>query len=588
MNEMIANRYALVQLIGEGGMASVYLAVDTILKREVAVKVLRGDLSKDNTSLVRFQREANAATKLSHPNIVEVYDVGEDHGKNFIVMEYVKGRTLKDLVRQRGALAKEEAVNIMRQLVSSVMAAHKNGIIHRDIKSQNVLIKDDGTVKLSDFGIALAADAVQLTQTDVIVGSVHYLAPELARGEQATQQSDIYALGIVFYEMLTGDVPHHGDAPVQVALKHLREQIPSVRDFNPDIPQSVDNIIRKATVKNRAYRYPTAAAMYDDLVTCLDSDRKNEKMIVFESEEPKRETEDEAEKARKSAELKKKKKKKKIVGLTTGAIIVLSVLLALAVSALLIYLMGGFHFGKPMVVIPEVRNLSAEEARVKLQDAGLYPGETLTYEMTDDLDKGKVIRTSPAEGTSVEQGSSVELYVSEGMYYLMENFVGKKLEDATKTLDACCKLKITVTYENTSDREPGIVTAQNVEEGTKINPTKMQEIRFTVTKYPVIDIPYNIVGMQVEEAKKVLEDLGVKVETVGTRRPSHMEPTTEERDTGEVNEEGNPIIETVEVDVEVFDLDESYIGQVYGTDPSVNQPYEQDAASVFKLLYYSE
>ncbi|MBQ1506580.1 MAG: Stk1 family PASTA domain-containing Ser/Thr kinase [Erysipelotrichales bacterium] len=588
MNEMIANRYALVQLIGEGGMASVYLAVDTILKREVAVKVLRGDLSKDNTSLVRFQREANAATKLSHPNIVEVYDVGEDHGKNFIVMEYVKGRTLKDLVRQRGALAKEEAVNIMRQLVSSVMAAHKNGIIHRDIKSQNVLIKDDGTVKLSDFGIALAADAVQLTQTDVIVGSVHYLAPELARGEQATQQSDIYALGIVFYEMLTGDVPHHGDAPVQVALKHLREQIPSVRDFNPDIPQSVDNIIRKATVKNRAYRYPTAAAMYDDLVTCLDSDRKNEKMIVFESEEPKRETEDEAEKARKSAELKKKKKKKKIVGLTTGAIIVLSVLLALAVSALLIYLMGGFHFGKPMVVIPEVRNLSAEEARVKLQDAGLYPGETLTYEMTDDLDKGKVIRTSPAEGTSVEQGSSVELYVSEGMYYLMENFVGKKLEDATKTLDACCKLKITVTYENTSDREPGIVTAQNVEEGTKINPTKMQEIRFTVTKYPVIDIPYNIVGMQVEEAKKVLEDLGVKVETVGTRRPSHMEPTTEERDTGEVDEEGNPIIETVEVDVEVFDLDESYIGQVYGTDPSVNQPYEQDAASVFKLLYYSE
>ncbi|MBQ5543115.1 MAG: serine/threonine protein kinase, partial [Erysipelotrichales bacterium] len=262
MNEMIANRYALVRLIGEGGMASVYLAVDTILKREVAVKVLRGDLSKDNTSLVRFQREANAATKLSHPNIVEVYDVGEDHGKNFIVMEYVKGRTLKDLVRQRGALAKEEAVNIMRQLVSSVMAAHKNGIIHRDIKSQNVLIKDDGTVKLSDFGIALAADAVQLTQTDVIVGSVHYLAPELARGEQATQQSDIYALGIVFYEMLTGDVPHHGDAPVQVALKHLREQIPSVRDFNPDIPQSIDNIIRKATVKNRMYRYPTAAAMY--------------------------------------------------------------------------------------------------------------------------------------------------------------------------------------------------------------------------------------------------------------------------------------------------------------------------------------
>ena len=585
MNEMIANRYALVRLIGEGGMASVYLAVDTILKREVAVKVLRGDLSKDNTSLVRFQREANAATKLSHPNIVEVYDVGEDHGKNFIVMEYVKGRTLKDLVRQRGALAKEEAVNIMRQLVSSVMAAHKNGIIHRDIKSQNVLIKDDGTVKLSDFGIALAADAVQLTQTDVIVGSVHYLAPELARGEQATQQSDIYALGIVFYEMLTGDVPHHGDAPVQVALKHLREQIPSVRDFNPDIPQSIDNIIRKATVKNRMYRYPTAAAMYDDLVTCLDEDRKNEKMVIFEPEEKKTASEEESEEKKKDT--KKKKKKKKIVGLTTGFIVFLVLVGAILLSLFLIKLLG--NPSKPMSAIPAVRDMTVEEAKKKLESEGFYAVDTLSYELTDDQEKGRVIRTMPAEGTMAEKGSSVELFVSEGKYYVMENFVGLRIDDARKSFDECCKIKINVSYENTTSLEPGIITYQSVEPFTKINPTKLQEIRFTITQYPVIDLPYNLIGMNIDEAKAALEELGVKVEISGSPRPKmgHWEEVHNEH-AGELDEDGNIIPETSQVYVEEYTLDESYIGVVYGTDPDAQQPYEQTGTSVFTLYYYSE
>ena len=585
MNEMIANRYALVRLIGEGGMASVYLAVDTILKREVAVKVLRGDLSKDNTSLVRFQREANAATKLSHPNIVEVYDVGEDHGKNFIVMEYVKGRTLKDLVRQRGALAKEEAVNIMRQLVSSVMAAHKNGIIHRDIKSQNVLIKDDGTVKLSDFGIALAADAVQLTQTDVIVGSVHYLAPELARGEQATQQSDIYALGIVFYEMLTGDVPHHGDAPVQVALKHLREQIPSVRDFNPDIPQSIDNIIRKATVKNRMYRYPTAAAMYDDLVTCLDEDRKNEKMVIFEPEEKKTASEEESEEKKKDT--KKKKKKKKIVGLTTGFIVFLVLVGAILLSLFLIKLLG--NPSKPMSAIPAVRDMTVEEAKKKLESEGFYAVDTLSYELTDDQEKGRVIRTMPAEGTMAEKGSSVELFVSEGKYYVMENFVGLRLNDAKEAFDECCKIKINVSYENTTSLEPGIITYQSVEPFTKINPTKLQEIRFTITQYPVIDLPYNLIGMNVDEAKATLEELGVRVELSGTPRPKmgRWEEVPNEH-AGELDEEGNIIPDTSLVYVEEYTLDESYIGVVYGTYPDAQLPYEQTGTSVFTLYYYSE
>ena len=267
-NKMIAERYMIVSSLGEGGMADVYLAIDTILNREVAIKVLRGELSKDPVTLLRFQREANAVSKLNHPNVVDVYDVGEFEGRHYIVMEYVRGRTLKQLISQRGALHQEEAVNIMIQLTSAVQHAHENDIIHRDIKPQNVLVKDDGTVKITDFGIALAHDTVQLTQSDAVLGSAHYLAPETTRGETPSNQVDIYALGIVFYELLTGNVPFHGDNPVQIAMKHLREEIPSVRDFNPTLPQSVENIIIKATVKNRKLRYQSAKDMLYDLHRC--------------------------------------------------------------------------------------------------------------------------------------------------------------------------------------------------------------------------------------------------------------------------------------------------------------------------------
>ncbi|MBQ5541750.1 MAG: PASTA domain-containing protein, partial [Erysipelotrichales bacterium] len=413
----------------------------------------------------------------------------------------------------------------------------------------------------------------------------HYLAPELARGEQATQQSDIYALGIVFYEMLTGDVPHHGDAPVQVALKHLREQIPSVRDFNPDIPQSIDNIIRKATVKNRMYRYPTAAAMYDDLVTCLDEDRKNEKMVIFEPEEKKTASEEESEEKKKDT--KKKKKKKKIVGLTTGFIVFLVLVGAILLSLFLIKLLG--NPSKPMSAIPAVRDMTVEEAKKKLESEGFYAVDTLSYELTDDQEKGRVIRTMPAEGTMAEKGSSVELFVSEGKYYVMENFVGLRIDDARRSFDECCKIKINVSYENTTSLEPGIITYQSVEPFTKINPTKLQEIRFTITQYPVIDLPYNLIGMNIDEAKAALEELGVKVEISGSPRPKmgHWEEVHNEH-AGELDEDGNIIPETSQVYVEEYTLDESYIGVVYGTDPDAQQPYEQTGTSVFTLYYYSE
>ena len=281
MIERLANRYQILKRLGEGGMADVYLAHDELLNREVAIKVLRGNLALDPVALLRFQREANAASGLSHPNIVEVYDVGEEEGHHYIVMEYVRGKTLKQLIQQRGALEKKEALAIMDQLVSAVNEAHKNNIIHRDIKPQNVLIKDDGTVKIADFGIATVADALQLTQTDTVLGSVHYLAPELARGESASMQSDIYSLGVCFYELLTGEVPFRGESPVQVAMKHLKEEMPSVLDFNPSLPMSIENIILKATAKNRIHRYKTTDELLLELKESLLDKNKQAKRVEF-------------------------------------------------------------------------------------------------------------------------------------------------------------------------------------------------------------------------------------------------------------------------------------------------------------------
>ena len=268
MDKLIANRYQLLESVGQGGMADVYKAMDTILNRIVAIKILRGELADDPMTLLRFQREASAASKLSHPNVVDVYDVGESDGRHYIVMEYVRGRTLKQLIAQRGALNLDEAIDIMMQLTSAISLAHEKHIIHRDIKPQNILVKDDGTVKITDFGIAIAHDSIQLTQNHTVMGSAHYLAPETTKGEAPTSAVDIYALGIVFYELLSGKVPFNGTNPTEIAVKHLREKMPYIRDFNPTIPQSVENVILKATAKRVDQRYQSVDEMIDDLAHC--------------------------------------------------------------------------------------------------------------------------------------------------------------------------------------------------------------------------------------------------------------------------------------------------------------------------------
>ena len=278
--QKINDRYEIIKTIGEGGMANVYLANDTILDRKVAIKVLRGDLSNDEKFIRRFKREALSVSNLSHPNIVEVYDVGEEDGNYYIVMEYIEGKTLKQLLQKRGALTLNEVIDIMTQLTDGLAHAHEAYIIHRDIKPQNIMIEDNGLVKITDFGIAMALNSTQLTQTNSVMGSVHYLPPEQANGKGSTVKSDIYSLGILMYELLTGSVPFEGESAVSIALKHFQNDIPSVRQRHPEIPQPLENVVLKATAKEITDRYKTVNEMYADISTSLNPERANEPIFT--------------------------------------------------------------------------------------------------------------------------------------------------------------------------------------------------------------------------------------------------------------------------------------------------------------------
>ena len=552
MADVIGNRYIVVKLIGEGGMADVYLAVDSILKREVAVKVLRGDLNEDPVNLQRFQREASAITNLSHPNIVEVYDVGEDNHRSYFVMEYVPGKTLKQLTKQRGAVNPTEAVNIMKQLVSATAHAHHNGIIHRDIKSQNVLIKDDGTVKLSDFGIAATGDSQQLTQTDTVMGSVHYLAPELARGESATVQSDIYSLGIVFYEMLTGDVPFRGDTAVQIALKHMHDEIPSVRAFNPDLPQAVENIIIKATAKDKSLRYASADDMYDDLITCLDFSRSHEAKLVLPN--PKRNA---IGQEVHSEPIKVKKKASSVVETSTILSAMAAVALGLAILYIIMVLAGHTPNNSKKVKIPDILNQNYQDAITILHNNNLQV-QTVNREPTDDYDEGVVFRVSPGVGTEVEEDTYVILYVSSGRRVTMGNYVGQKLDDVKYTLE---RLGFTVFVDYIQDAAaPGTILTQSVQEGTVFQPDELKQIKFEVSSEITYVVENSLMGMEIEQAKAYLEDKGIKVKTV--RRSAESNP---------IDENGEFVYKT---------------GVVAEIDPAPGSLYSQTEGAFITLYYY--
>lgn len=498
--QKINDRYEIIKTIGEGGMANVYLAHDTILDRKVAIKVLRGDLSNDEKFIRRFKREALSVSNLSHPNIVEVYDVGEEDGNYYIVMEYIEGKTLKQLLQKRGALTLTEVIDIMSQLTDGLAHAHEAYIIHRDIKPQNIMIEDNGRIKITDFGIAMALNSTQLTQTNSVMGSVHYLPPEQANGKGATVKSDIYSLGILMYELLTGSVPFKGDTAVEIALKHMKEKIPSVRKQNPTIPQSVENIILKATAKNPKNRYDSVREMHADLETALEKD--NEKRLVYEypendleetkviapiSKEPKKSVVDkplEKEEIEKDdSVLNEKNEKNKL------PIILAAVLLVFLIVLAIVYLLISNQDVKE-VKVPSVVGLTTEEAIKKIEKANLK--YTTKTEESTTVEEGKVIRTEPKAGSTKTKGSTITIVESSGKeYLLLEDYTGKNYYEIKAKLELK-GIKVEMkqkTVENASeykDKEDLIIDQEP--KFDKENETKLYEKDSVILYIPEVDV----------------------------------------------------------------------------------------------------
>ena len=521
--QKISDRYQIIKSIGEGGMANVYLAYDTILDRNVAVKVLRGDLANDEKFVRRFQREALSASSLSNPNIVEVYDVGEDNGEYYIVMEYVEGKHLKALLKKRGKLTVPEVIDIALQITNGLSVAHDSYIIHRDIKPQNILILENGLIKITDFGIAVAMNATQLTQTNSVMGSVHYLPPEQASGKGATLQSDIYSIGILMYELLTGKLPFRGDNAVEIALKHLKEPMPSIRDELPDIPQSVENIILRATAKNPKNRYSDAREMHEDLKTCLDESRANELKITFKYPEndyddtklmktvkPVKETKP---REIREGEIKVAKKKKSTENSQNKLLITLaSVFVGLVVVITTIFVLIPKITSSKQTAIPDVTNYSVTDAIKALQAAGFVVSDEQREEANENVEEGKVSRTSPAIGSIRKEGTEVIIYRSLGdVTIAIEDYTGKNASEIKGKLEA---LKVQVIIEkkevDLTDGETykeNIIIGQSIEAGEKISEGE------TITLYvPKLDNKYpDFVNenYSVEEVENFCSEYGV-------------------------------------------------------------------------------
>ena len=518
----INDRYQIIKTLGEGGMANVYLAHDTYLDRNVAVKVLRGDLANDEKFVRRFQREALSATSLSHPNIVEIYDVGEDDGQYYIVMEYVDGKTLKQVLKQRGHLSVTEVIDIMLQVTDGMAHAHDAYIIHRDIKPQNIMILSNGMIKITDFGVAIALNSTQLTQTNSVMGTVHYIPPEQANGKGSTIRSDIYSMGIMMYELLTGLLPYKGDNAVEIALKHLREPLPSVRKFDPTIPQSIENVIIKATAKNPKNRYKDAREMHDDLKTALDASRVDEKRYVYpypendleetkaldtELQAIKEETKKEKKKQEEILEEEYKQEDKKqnktliiILSIFTGLVLLLTVGLVILLND-----------DNKEAVIPDVANRTIEVATKMLNDAGFGVASEYKYIASEVVKEGDVVKTSPEIGSNNKLPKDVILYVSTGeSAYIMENFIGENYLVAKGKIEAQCECNVEIVTQTVDEskkpKEDEVIKTEPAEgEKSKLGSPIKIYIPKVEYKYPDFTKGYTIAKIEEFASKHELK-----------------------------------------------------------------------------------
>lgn len=503
IGKRISERYKLIKHIGGGGMSNVYQAHDMILDRDVAVKILRYDFSNEDELHRRFQREALSVTSLTHDHIVTIYDVGEDEDIHYIVMEHVKGDTLKEYIAEHAPLSPTRAVQIMKQLTSAIEHAHEHHIVHRDIKPQNILMDEEGNVKVTDFGIAMALSATSFTQTNSVLGTVHYLSPEQARGGTATKKSDIYALGIVLYELLTGQLPFKGESAVSIALKHLQAETPSVRAINSAIPQSLENVVLKATAKKPEDRYNSVHEMYMHLSHALDPERLNEEkyvpavdhdatkiMPVIKEPLPVEDiasTKQIAKKLTKQDQLAAPKNKKKKTGL-----IIFSIIAALIFLGLLIVIAFPGLFEPAKVEVPDLVGLTEEQAVTEIEENGFVVGE-INEEFSDEVEEGLVIRSTPGAGRLRDPETEINLTISQGNELTeMSDYVGRDIEQV-RSLLVNQPFRDIREEEEFSDEPAGTIIGQLPVAGEEIN-IEETEIVFTVSKGPELTALEDLTG----------------------------------------------------------------------------------------------
>lgn len=518
IGKRISKRYKILDVIGGGGMSNVYLAHDMILNRDVAMKVLHYNFNDQDESYRRFQREALSATSLNHPNIVSIYDVGEDEGLHYLVMEYVKGMTLKQYITEYAPIAPTRCVEIMKQLTSAIAVAHQNQIIHRDIKPQNILLDEDGNVKVTDFGIAMALTATSFTKTNSVLGTVHYLSPEQARGGMTTKKSDIYSLGIVLYELLTGELPFSGESAVSIALKHLQAETPSVRAIVPSIPQSLENVVLRATAKDARHRYFTVEKMYEDLETVLLEERAHESRFVIPEDHDATKAmpiikdrninnNDRTVVASKDKKVAPKKKSRKRKGLW----ITLFIMLFILIAAIIIWLNPTIIEGKKLVV-PDVENHTLDVAIDELQTAGFSIGKQ-TVKNSEDIKDGNVIGTEPEAGTERKKGTEINIIVSKGKETsAMVDYEGKNI-DQVKTLLSKRGFKSVSVKKQYSDKALDTVISQSPKAEKQVIPAETK-VTLTISQGEKQNIVSNLVGLDETALKTYADSSGFNIKIV--------------------------------------------------------------------------
>ena len=504
--KLLGSRYEIIEKIGNGGMATVYKAKDLVLKRYVAVKILREEYTTDNEFIKRFNTEAESAASLTHPNIVSVYDVGKEGNLYYIVMELIKGKTLKEIIVEDGRMGWKWSVKIAKQIAQALETAHRNNIIHRDIKPHNIIITEDGTAKVTDFGIAKAVSNSTITAFGTTIGSVHYFSPEHARGGYTDAKSDLYSLGVVLYEMVTGRVPFDADTPVSVALKHMQEKPVPPIELNPAIPQSLNDLILKAMEKDPNMRYSTATEMIEDLDKILKNPEA-EVGVVDKSQARARRIQQEDNQTNQSKFAKFKKYLEEHKGVKIALIVAIFLIVFIASIGITL---GVLNSGKPKdILLPNFTNLTLDEAKAKAEEVKL--NLNVSEEKYDvQIEEGKIISQDPKyqPNYTVKEGSTVNVVVSKGQEIVkVTKLVGKTKDEARKELKDL-GLEMEIEEVNSDDVEPGIVIEQDKQEGEEVLAgTKIKlKVSLGIEKVEVPDLT----GLSEDEAKAKITEAKLK------------------------------------------------------------------------------